>query len=632
MTRKTVLHVLLAIGLLAALTVAVRRAGIEARQNSVQIVVDYQEVVSLAATTGSTPLEVMRQMKAAGASAVAVTSDTIAQLTSDGVLRPIPNSSGPVAGIVAPGDDAMRIWKNLLDALPLLDSKIVAPPKESKEWWITINLHGAPLSSLDTAPVGLPPTAIDQARAAGMEVVARIPNYDGASPKSASLILRRLKSLGVKTVIFQGDQVLGFRGSEDGVAQAFRDTGLEFGKVEFSKQKGEEKLAGKLLGSVLVVHSISSAEMPALSETTIVERFAKAVKERGVRVCYLRMYFRTSDGLVAANCGFVKKISDGIIKAGYSLGEPSGISGTPTNAILRALSGIGVAAGVMLLLLCLLELSGAAFWGWLTLFIVGCAGLSGMGGTGAKLVAFGSSVTFPTLAAFWAILPLSASASGYKLWPVIGRFLLGVATAAAGGLIIVGLLSEPKFFLRIDQFMGVKLAQLAPILILAVVFTGGVAWERAGLREQFRRLLEGLRNIGANPVLLWHAVGIVIVVGILGLMVARSGNDAGIGVSSLELKFRSILDKIMYVRPRTKEFMLGYPALMLGLAFALRGKRNWAALLVTFGTIGLVSNLNTWCHLHTPVALSAMRVVNGAIAGGALGLVLCRVFRRWIER
>ncbi len=66
-------------------------------------------------------------------------------------------------------------------------------------------------------------------------------------------------------------------------------------------------------------------------------------------------------------------------------------------------------------------------------------------------------------------------------------------------------------------------------------------------------------------------VGIVALVA-LALFVARSGNDPGVGVSATELKVRSLLDKYLLVRPRTKEFLLGHPALLLGLACSASGR------------------------------------------------------------
>jgi hypothetical protein len=127
---------------------------------------------------------------------------------------------------------------------------------------------------------------------------------------------------------------------------------------------------------------------------------------------------------------------------------------------------------------------------------------------------------------------------------------------------------------------------------------------------------------------MWQALGLLLALIIIGLMIARSGNEAGIGVSPIELKFRAILDKVLGVRPRTKEFLVGYPLLFVGIACALHGRRREAAVLVTIGSIGLVSVVNTFCHIHTPLVLSSLRTINGFVVGAVIGIVLWCVLKK----
>jgi hypothetical protein len=257
------------------------------------------------------------------------------------------------------------------------------------------------------------------------------------------------------------------------------------------------------------------------------------------------------------------------------------------------------------------------------LLIVLCAGLAASGEMGRKAVALLSAVTFPTLAALRATnnTPENQRVAPNALRQAVGKLACAVVTTAFGGLLIVGLLSQRDFMLRTDQFMGVKLAHLLPVLALAILYAGGIAWRADTWAAQKERFWKSIRGLASNPVLMWQALGMLVAVAIVGLMVLRSGNDSGVGVSGLELKFRSILDKVLYVRPRTKEFLIGYPALLAGIAFALRGRRQYAAPLVVVGSVGLVSALNTFCHIHTPLPLSMLRVFNGAVVGTLFGIV-----------
>src|SRR5262249_50789545 len=112
------------------------------------------------------------------------------------------------------------------------------------------------------------------------------------------------------------------------------------------------------------------------------------------------------------------------------------------------------------------------------------------------------------------------------------------------------------------------------------------------------------------------------------LIVARTGNEPGVGVSGVELRFRSVLDRALPVRPRTKEFLVGHPAFILGLALWLRGRRRIAMPLFVVGVIGQVSILNTFCHIHTPLVLSLIRDVSGLVIGAVIGLILFWIIER----
>jgi hypothetical protein len=123
-------------------------------------------------------------------------------------------------------------------------------------------------------------------------------------------------------------------------------------------------------------------------------------------------------------------------------------------------------------------------------------------------------------------------------------------------------------------------------------------------------------------------VGLVV----LALLVARSGNDSGVGVSDLELRLRSLLDRFL-VRPRTKEFLIGHPALWCALFLASAGWRGgWLIPVLLVGAIGQVGMVNSFCHLHTPIALTLERTWNGLWMGSLLGLAAIAVLRRLLPR
>jgi hypothetical protein len=121
-------------------------------------------------------------------------------------------------------------------------------------------------------------------------------------------------------------------------------------------------------------------------------------------------------------------------------------------------------------------------------------------------------------------------------------------------------------------------------------------------------------------------------------MLARTGNDSGVGPSGGEMVFRNLLDRFLYVRPRTKEFVIGHPLLFLGIGMLQRFRRiqasphietyppgafsGWIVLALMLGAIGQTSVVNTLCHLHIPVVLSLARAVEGLVIGCIIGVGL----------
>jgi len=121
------------------------------------------------------------------------------------------------------------------------------------------------------------------------------------------------------------------------------------------------------------------------------------------------------------------------------------------------------------------------------------------------------------------------------------------------------------------------------------------------------------------------------VMGGLGLYLARSGNFV-LTVPVFEVYFRNFLEALFFIRPRTKEFIIGYPFLYLAAVALLRGRPGWLWILAALGVIAPVSILNTFSHIHTPLVISMVRTVNGLVLGVAIGLVLVFIADHFIKK
>ncbi|MCL6451882.1 MAG: DUF5693 family protein, partial [Acetobacteraceae bacterium] len=134
---------------------------------------------------------------------------------------------------------------------------------------------------------------------------------------------------------------------------------------------------------------------------------------------------------------------------------------------------------------------------------------------------------------------------------------------------------------------------------------------------------EGLLGRGVT---LLDLGALLLVGGLVYLYVGRSGHGAGVPVPDLELRLRQWLEAAFWARPRTKEFLFGHPAMVLGLWLLnqdlCRSWSRWARLAVTAGAVGQASLLNSFAHLHTPLALSLARATGGLALGAAAGALV----------
>ena len=158
-----------------------------------------------------------------------------------------------------------------------------------------------------------------------------------------------------------------------------------------------------------------------------------------------------------------------------------------------------------------------------------------------------------------------------------------------GAAFVVGLLADRVFLVKGDAFLGVKWS-LLPIPLTALVYLldlrtyGKRTWSQTVAGSQTK-----ISTFFAEPLRIWHILAAIVVLVLVGLLVARTGNDPGIGVSAFELKFRALLDQLLFARPRNKEFAIGHPAMLLALWFALRRNRPLALGLLIVGAVGQTS-------------------------------------------
>jgi hypothetical protein len=461
--------------------------------------------------------------------------------------------------------------------------------------------------------VGLNPEDSKAIKDAGLALIARIENVSGASPKYIDGTLEAIKANGAEVYLPTGEQVLGHRGAIDATAQALIKYNILYATPEFAKLAGDQKMKEKAIGQVIRLHSLQQAEADKMQPGEVVERFLKASRERSIHWLLLRpTTFAEAKpldevGLVVAG------LKSRIEQFGGGVKNPRVTEWPKIPSVLFLLIGLAAAP--------------ALYWAGKTAFTnrnIGIAcGLLGLLG-GAACILPGARPYEALLVAIAFPLAAYGMFDREKCHP-LATFAGLSAVALAGGLGVAALLNDASYSLQIKQFLGVKAAHFVPILAIGCVL----------LRHH-----GGAKKIADKPMLWGSTILSLVLLAAVALMIARTGNDNPEAVSGMELKLRGFLDFVLPVRPRTKEFLIGHPALWVGLCLLawnrVKAKSEtvdtWASVLLLTGAIGQASIVNTMCHLHTPLRIGLTRIAVGLVLGAIIGGVAWMATKRLLER
>jgi MFS family permease len=415
--------------------------------------------------------------------------------------------------------------------------------------------------------------------------------------------------------------------------------------VELVPQSGDFALAKHLDSQVIRVHSISEAEMAdQMTPARALERFALAVKERKVRVCYVRLFFNQGEPW-AANQQYLTDVVQTVRAAGCTLGEPQiyttpHLTGPVSGRLVHIALYLAIGAAALWLLQVCCGLSLSWFWGLFGLMALSALvqGLAGKAFS-ADLATFLAAAIFP--AAGILLLRRPERPDPQPVRRAVLAFLAISGLTLAGGLLIAACLTDLTHLMSVSQFRGVKAAEVLPLLLVGLVALGRAMprYEetRLELGEQGEvwSLREGLAQALNFAVRYWHALLILVLMVVVGVLLIRSGNDSPVAPTGAERAFRDLLDHLLWVRPRTKEIFFGHPLLLLSLILFYRGQKRGVWLGLALGTIGQISILNTFCHLHTPILISLVRSFNGLwvglLVGLVVGLVVWAIVRRYLD-
>ncbi|MDE7043093.1 MAG: hypothetical protein K2P10_09870 [Oscillospiraceae bacterium] len=509
-------------------------------------------------------------------------------------------------------------------------------------------------SKLMYVSLGLLPEKVEAIQAAGMAIVPRTLCYAGHNDTryaQASVAGYEKHGITPAYIIAGGEALLGYDEGGDFVRDYMERTGASLGMIETNvqreniKQTGVEETAQATGCNAVRVFSMWDyvqyryAYYGYEGAEEVANCIYRAIVERNIRAVYFKMVRATDDLHVYITDPEVYRdlfdsLDQRLAAHGISRGRASVMEDYQVPSL--ALLAVGLGAGVGGALLPDTFLPMKRKW---TLLLTGAAVVCVAGAwkvlpnSFRLLASFASAVVFACLAAAFFLMAakrtgqkLDQNAGLLKILPrSIAILAIAVAISMAGAMMTAAPLSSTGFMLEMGIFRGVKAAQLLPLAFFCLLFVSYY-----GLFEKDRK------NDHLDPRDIFTALGwtipmwavlLMAAVGLAGYYyLARTGHETGVTISDTEMIFRNDLEYLLLARPRTKEFLVAFPGIMLAVYCAVRRLPFWTALFGLAGTIGLTSVCNTFMHIRTPLYLGFVRTAYSLLLGILVGALMIAGF------
>ncbi|OON90984.1 MAG: hypothetical protein ATN34_01160 [Epulopiscium sp. Nele67-Bin002] len=448
----------------------------------------------------------------------------------------------------------------------------------------------------------------------GFEIMPEIRSFSTFLKFGLATIIEEISQIpNLSYISFDGSSIAGY--TEEQIINLVKNYG--FINLEFytsTNQEGFVTLANRIEdnGTYNIVRMFSPEKMSHLKAYGISDTYELALTERSVR---LFGFVLPQTGNIHHDfellCNEIETFVDYATNNGFHIGTNIRLQEWPNpSRLLLFVIGLGaVAMFVKLVSLTPFRALGPLAGILGTLAFIALLLIDKV--TAVRIMSLLATIVFPSYAVLIFIDPPQHSSIAKSLIDFARILIITIVGIA----IMCSLISGYNFAIGLDLFLGVKLAHMAPLVIVPIVIILS-RWSDIKIE------LRNLRRINWKLLVLFSIIGIGIIGSVLSIYIYRTGNSNSI--SDLEQTFRTTLDNILGVRPRTKELLIGHPLLILGLYLSYRGFR-WPVLVA--GTIGQVSMTNTFAHIHTPLLISIIRTGYGIIIGTVVGIIFICIYK-----
>ncbi len=523
-------------------------------------------------------------------------------------------------------------------------------------------LRKAEYSKLMYLSLGFDKDKLQKVKNADMQIIPRTVGFDGWNGRKFEKAVveeySQLKEI-PEYILFAGLEIIGQDEGSVLIKDYIESNHIKIGMVESTFQRGHNEQTGlfelveasnyNMVRTFTTWNYIQNRyqyyNYPGAEE--IENTFFRAITERNIRLIYFKPIKEFKDHYVYITdkneyIKMFESLESRIAEHGIYFGPASVMQPYKIGVVKKVLMTLGTIAGGMILLSAFIDLKNRYKYGLLGLGSIGAIGAFIVSAQLAELAsALAASIIFPSLAIYYLLLRCryyqSVLAQDEKLSKTIifsiKELLIASSISAIGALLTSAVIADIDYLLELSFFRGVKLAQLGPIIVFMLLYLS-IFGSKESLNKKFD--MSGIQDILAYNIKVWVVLvgGIVLAAGYV--YMARTGHETSIEPLKIEMIFRNFLEEKLFARPRNKEFLIAFPALMLTVYMIIRRLKNWIPFIFGIAAvIGQTSIVNTFMHMRTPMYLSIVRTGYSLLFGIVLGviyLVLFELLLRIIKR
>ncbi|MDR1160342.1 MAG: DUF5693 family protein, partial [Syntrophomonadaceae bacterium] len=390
-------------------------------------------------------------------------------------------------------------------------------------------------------------------------------------------------------------------------------------QIKYIEQPGLEQILSAADYPINRVYSTGNDEFVQ----TVNDRFyrwIRAIVDRGIRILYLSTFkdvkLSASENL-HNTIDTIGKFHQSIADKGFYINEDlPRLNSSYTGSVHSLMIAMSLLIGSLLYLAYLLNMRNPNYL--MLLFFLGIIGVfalnMGASMNLSKVYALSGAVLYPSLSSLIWLRYLKAQKNSSWLPQIFISLLIIFAINLCGAYTIVSSLNDIRYIMNLQIFSGVKLAFLVPLALFLLNYFVCFTQDKGFVKNTWDTL-----QLKPNYLIL--ALFLVAAAGGY-YYIARSGNNVT-QVSSFELRLREVLEMMFLARPRFKEFLIGYPAIIAAVYLYQKYRQSFVLFIMGLAAvIGSISMVNSFCHVFTAVSISWSRTLWGLVIGVLLGFAV----------